>query len=391
MPEVDNHHLQMDWVRTNHPVLRDESSGCFFLTRHDDVRACLQERHSKDPDTAEPGTFLERAGKPSNPERPNEPASIGYLDPPDHQRVRHIITQALYRRIAVARPLIEGVVRERLAALEDKPAFDAIDDYAIPAPLEVFGRMIGLAREEIPQFRQWAIASFKIFQTVRSVEENFAMNSANEALSRWLDEAMVARRAEPRDDLVTDLVQMQAAGEGLSDGEIRANCISLVVASTMTTTDVIGSAIWLFLTHPGELAKLKADPALIKPAVEEVLRVEPPIESEWRVMTDDVEIGGCPVRRGQVVSVSINAANRDPSVFDAPHVFDITREHHPHLSFGAGEHICVGAPLGRMTAQVAIQAFFDHFPDVRLTDPDAAPNWRRTPYFRGLETLPVSL
>lgn len=387
--EPDPHHQQLDALRSAYPVYFDQPSGCFFLTRYEDIRSYLLASHSKDPDTANPGSFLERSGKPVNPERPDDPASIGYMDPPQHGRIRSILTKAFYKRINNGRSMIERVAEERLDRLAGRTSFDVVEDFAIPLPLEVFGRMLGLAQEELPQFRTWAIASFNVFQTTRTVEETFAMNSANEAFSRWLDVAMAERRLEPQDDLVTDLVETQGTEGGLTDGEIRANCVSLVVASTMTTTDVIGSGVRLLLDNPAELSKLRTDPELIRPALEEILRVEPPIESEWRVATHDLEIRGCPVRMGQVVAVSLNGGNRDPEVFADPHRFDITREHKPHMAFGVGEHICVGAPLGRLTAQLALSALLRRCPDLALADPAAPPDWRNLPHFRGLTSLRV--
>ncbi|MBV9992183.1 MAG: cytochrome P450 [Alphaproteobacteria bacterium] len=388
-PDVEKHHEQLDWLRTSFPVYYDAPSRSFFLTRYADVRAYLTQPHWKDPGRAEPGTFLEKAGKPKNPERPEDDGSIGYLDNPKHERIRHPLATALYGRVAKSRPLVERVVAEKLDELASKRTFDVVTEYAMHVPLKTLALLIGVDEKDLPQFRKWAEACLKIFQTTRTVRENFAMNAANEAFSSYLDAAMADRRLRPREDLISDLVQAQAEGAAISDSEIRVNCISLVVAAIMTTSDLIGSAIWLFLTNPAELAKLEADPSLIRAAVEEALRLEPPIESEWRVASQDIEIGGCPIRRGQVVSGSLNAANRDPSVFPDPHKFDITREMHPHMSFGSGPHICLGAPLGRLEGQVAILRFFERFPSVHLAQPDALPRWRRLAFFRGLSELVV--
>ena len=383
------HHAQLDWLRANAPAYRDEAGRCVLLTRYDDVRGYLLERHSKDPDLAEPGTFLAKSGKPTNPERPGDPASIGYMDGADHERVRKAIAKPLYKRIAQARPLVEEIVAQKLERLQVDSTFDVMSMFAEPAPTEIFARMLGVDESDLPRFRRWAQASFKIFSTDRTVEQSFAMNAANEALSSWLDSAMEERRRDLRDDLISDLIQVQRSGATLSDGEVRANCISLVVASIMTTSDLIGSGLLLLLRHPEEMRKLRSDPDLIRPAVEEMLRLEPPIESEWRVALTDLELAGCPVRKRQVVAVSLDGANRDPHVFEDPHKFSITRPSRPHLSFGAGEHICLGAPLGRLTTQVAIGAFVNRFPHVRLAPGDDAALWRKTPFFRGLEHLRV--
>ncbi len=141
------------------------------------------------------------------------------------------------------------------------------------------------------------------------------------------------------------------------------------------------------LLNPDQLAKLKADPALINAVVEETLRYEPPVDITGRIASADMEIGGCPVKQSQAMTFSLRAANRDPEVFEAPHQFDVSRKHKPHVAFGGGAHICIGAPLARLEAQVALTKLFDRFPNLRLAHPDEAPVWRTLPFFRGLERL----
>jgi cytochrome P450 len=162
-----------------------------------------------------------------------------------------------------------------------------------------------------------------------------------------------------------------------------------VVGGVLTTTDLIGNAIWLLLKNPNERAKLRGDPALIQRTIEEVLRFEPPVEGAQRVLSRDLDFGGCPVRKTQVVVAWIPAANRDAAIFEAPDTFDISRKGATHLSFGGGAHICLGAPLARLEAQVAVGQFFRRFPSVALAAPATNPRWRATPFFHGLEELPV--
>ena len=161
------------------------------------------------------------------------------------------------------------------------------------------------------------------------------------------------------------------------------------MGGNLTTTDLIGNAVRLLLLNPAELAKLRADPGLINAVVEEVLRYEPPVDVTGRIASRELEVGGCPVHTGQPVTVSLRAANRDPAAFDDPHRFDIGRKHKPHMAFGGGTHICIGAPLARLEAQIALVKLFDRFPSLTLADPDATPDWRRLPFFRGMERLPV--
>jgi cytochrome P450 len=191
------------------------------------------------------------------------------------------------------------------------------------------------------------------------------------------------------DDLVSDMVALQREGAALSDADLASNLSALLVAGNLTTTDLIGNAARLFLTHPAELAKLHADPTLISAAVEETLRYEPPVDITGRIASRDMTVGGCPVKTSQSMLLSLRGANRDPEVFEAPHRFDITRKKSPHVAFGGGAHICIGAPLARLEAQVALARLFERFPDLRLAEPEAPPQWRTLPFFRGLQRLDV--
>ena len=213
------------------------------------------------------------------------------------------------------------------------------------------------------------------------------MMAGSEAAVRYIGELMAQRRVSARDDLVSDLVAMKDAGADISDDEIRINCLTLLIAGNLTTTDLIGNGVRLLLTHPDQLAKLIADPSLIGAAVEEILRFDPPVDQTGRVASRDLEIGGCPIKAREQLSPSLRAANRDPEVFPDPDVFDITRARSPHVAFGGGAHICLGAPLARIEAQSAFLALFRRFPNLALVD--EAPRWRSLPFFRGLERLEV--
>ena len=185
------------------------------------------------------------------------------------------------------------------------------------------------------------------------------------------------------------MVQLKAEGADLTDGEISINLQGLLIGGNLTTTDLIGNAIWLFLTHPEELAKLKADPSLINSAVEEVLRYEPPVDITGRIASRDMEVGGCPVHKTQAMFLELRAANHDPAAFSDPHRFEVSRKDAPHVAFGGGTHLCIGAPLARLEAQVALLSFFNRFPNLRLAEPSARPKWRTLPFFRGLQELMV--
>ena len=289
--------------------------------------------------------------------------SILFLDDPDHARVRGPLMQALYARVAKCRPLVERIVAEALDTLEGQATFDLMATFCVPIPIDVIAAILGVEHDRLGEFRTWSEDVIQSLNPLRTPEATVRMEKSGDALSAYFTEMMEARRKAPQDDLISDMVQLQAKGADLADPELRINLSALLVGGNLTTTDLIGNGVRLFLLSPGERAKLRADPRLINAAVEEVLRYEPPVDITGRI------------------------ANRDPAAFEAPHRFDITRKHVPHVAFGGGAHICIGAPLARLEAQVALLRLFERFPDLRLADPDSTPGWRSLPFFRGLERL----
>jgi cytochrome P450 len=237
------------------------------------------------------------------------------------------------------------------------------------------------------RFRAWSEIMLDSFDPDATPERRAATKAAAEAISDHLDALMAERRRAPRDDLISDLVGDPSAA--LSDSEIRVNAMNLLVGGNVTTADLIANAVNLLLRHPDQLARLRAEPALIAPAIEETLRFEPPGEGAQRVASRELSLHGCPVRPRQVVAVMIPAANRDPAVFPEPHRFDIARRDGPHITFGGGAHLCIGAPLARLEAKLAVSGVLARFPDLALEDPQAPAVWRPMPFFRGLAHLRV--
>ncbi len=382
----------LDALRDHHPVMRDEAAGVFLLTRHEDVRGVLTDltlwRH---PEKAEEAAVLTRRilEAPEGADPQGNP-SILLLDDPDHARVRNPLAQALYRRAARFRPEVERIVDEALDAVAGRPGFDLMAEFALPIPIDVIAAILGVEHSRLAQFRDWSEGVIQGLNPLRTPEQTAHMLKAGPALREHMAGMLAARRAQPRDDLVTDMVQLQAAGAELTDDELITNLTALLVAGNLTTTDLIGNAVRLFLTHPAELAKLRADPGLVAAAVEETLRYEPPVDITGRIASRELEIGGCPIHKTQSMVLSLRGANRDPAAFEDPNRFDITRKKSPHVAFGGGAHICIGAPLARLEAQVALARLFARFPDLRLAEPDARPVWRTLPFFRGLERLEVA-
>lgn len=385
-------HVLLDDLRARCPAHADPASGSLVLTRYADVRAVVNNRDLwRDPVRAEEGAILSRRlvndldlSKPRT-----STTSILMLDDPDHARVRQPLAQALYARVAKFKPEVERIIAEALDRFPAEGEVDLMDRFCVPIPIDVIASILGVDHDRLVEFREWSEGIIQGLNPLRTPEQTAAMETADAALKAYFTEAMAARRAEPRDDLISDMVQLQAGGAPLSDDELRINLTALLVGGNLTTTDLIGNAVRLLLLNPAELEKLKADPGIINAVVEETLRYEPPVDITARIASGDLDVGGCPMHAGQAITVSLRGANRDPEVFDDPHSFDVTRKHKPHVAFGGGAHICIGAPLARLEAQVALLRLFERFPNLKLADPTATPEWRTLPFFRGMERLPV--
>jgi hypothetical protein len=373
--------------------MRDDLAGVFLISRHEDVRGILTDLTLwRDPNKAEAEAVLTRRILDQGMEQPPEREGVGsilLLDDPDHARIRTPLAQALYKRVARCRPQVEAVVAEILDGLEGREGFDLMAEVSLPVPIDVIARILGVDTARNAEFRDWSEGLIQSLNPLRTPAQTEHLIRASEALGGFMSGMLAMRRAKGEDDLVTDMVELQAAGADLPDADLITNLISLLVAGNLTTTDLIGNGARLFLLNPGELAKLQADPSLIGAAVEEVLRYEPPVDVTGRIASREMEVRGCPVHTTQSMLLSLRAANRDPDVFEAPDRFDITRKKSPHVAFGGGAHICIGAPLARLEGQVTLLRLFERFPNLRLADPEAAPQWRTLPFFRGLQRLDV--
>jgi cytochrome P450 len=392
-------HKLLDRLRSECPVRRDPMTNTWIVSKHSDVRGTLGDltmwRHPKN---AEPGSLARRGiegGRPEGlpaPDPDSADTSILMLDDPDHARIRGPLAKALYKRVAKCRPLIQKIVDEKLDAIGRAETFDAMAQFALLVPIDAIARILGVDNARLTEFRAWSEDVILSLNPFCTPEETTRFVKAANALSGYMHEMMARRRKQPEDDLVSDMVALQAdGGARLTDSELATNLEALLVGGNLTTTDLIGNALWLFLTHPEQLARLKAEPALINSAVEEVLRFESPVDATGRIAPREMTIGGCPVHKTQSLIFSLRGANRDPASFADPHRFDIARKDAPHVAFGGGAHLCIGAPLARLEAQVAIPSFFGRFPNARLADPSAKPQWRALPFFRGLKELMVTM
>jgi cytochrome P450 len=381
-------------LRRAHTVFRDEMAGSFVVTRHRTAREVLNDRDMlRGPDKVEPpGPFTQRLIETfdTDPETGElRTYSILLMDEPHHSRVRKPLAQALYARAAKCKPLVEEIIDEKLDAVERNGRFDVLNEFAIPLPIDVIGAILGVDVERRLEFRDWSEGVIQSLNPFRTPEQQAHLERARESVADYFRNLLEARRSAPEDDLITDMAQLQAEGAQLSDAEIITNLIGLLVGGNLTTSDLIGNGVYALLTHPEELAKLKADPSIVNQVVEEILRYDGPVEITARVTPRDVEIGGCPMKARQSVVMLLRSANHDPDVFDDPDRFDISRKSAPHVAFGGGSHICIGAPLARIEAQAALSKLFQRFPNLRLANPDVRPQKRTLPFFNGLQRLDV--
>ncbi len=385
-------HARLKPLREQCPVWRDEGSKTWVVSRYADVRGVVNDRTMwRGGEHAEPGSFSRFLLDESRlHEPPGERQSILTMDDPDHARIRTPIAKAFYARVAKSRPKIDKIISDVLDSVADKTEFDLIEEVAIPIPIVAIARILGVDDQRLEEFRDWSEGVILGLNPVRTPDETAHMERSQVAMTDYFTELMERRRAKGEDDLMTDMVQLQAEGAPLNDIEVRINLLALLVGGNLTTTDLIGNGVRLFLLNPDQKAMLVADPSLVPQAVEEILRYEGPVDITGRVLAADREIGGCPMKASQSIMVALRGANRDPEAFADPDRFDITRKGTPHVSFGGGSHICIGAPLARMEAASFFSSFFQRFPTLRIAE-TGEPQWRALPFFRGMERFWVAV
>ena len=311
-------------------------------------------------------------------------------DPPDHARLRALVTKAFAPKASEAlRPRIQQLVDGLLDAAQSRGEFDVIWDFAYPLPAILIAEILGVPPETRDDFRRWSdsVLSFQGAGVV-SPELLDKVQTDLVAMREFLAGLLADRRAHPRDDLLTHLVKSEIEGDRLTPAELLTTSVLLLIAGHETTTNTIANGLYTLLRHPEVLARLRADPALLPTAVEEVLRYESPLQRNPRRMSMDYDYLGAPLRQGDYVLQLFGSANRDPRVFPDPHRFDLTRQPNRHLSFGFGIHFCVGAPLARLEAPIAIGTVLRRFPNLRLSGASFA--WRVHGLIRGLDRLPVA-
>ena len=381
----DRPHEYLDRLRAEDPIHRDTEMNRLFLTRFEDVRAVLGDRSlAVDPRKAPPDSYHRRVV--IGDQTDFEPSML-HMDDPDHKRVRGLVSQAFNQRAVEAfRPRILAIAEGLLDAVAGHGSFDLINAYAAPLPTIVIAEMLGVDPSDQAQFKRWSDALVHIFNPMRTPEQLAELQAADEGLIGYFLSVIEQRRRQRGTDLVSALVAAEESGDKLNEHEIVSTCNLLLVAGNITTTDLIGNGVLALLRHPDQLAKLRARPDLARNAVEEMLRYDPPVAQGGRITVAPMRIGGTEVGAGKSLTVSLLAAGHDPAVHAAPDQFDIERARTDHFAFGGGLHFCLGAPLARAEAQIAIRLLLDRFPSLRL-DPAHPVERKRAPVFNGVAAL----
>jgi cytochrome P450 len=362
----------------------------YIVTRYEDLR-----RIAGDHDTFSSNGLrgATHDGKDVNQERYSDIVSKGLIntDPPTHTRIRSMFRHA-FTPAAVTRwePLIARVAEELIDRYPRGEEFDLMPGFAADVPISVIAEILGVPAQKRPKFREWTNAYASTFDpTVQGEQRNQAINGTLDLID-YLGSLVQARRIEPRDDLITVLVHTETSdGDHLGDTELLAQLALLLVAGNDTTTSLIGNGLTLLLDNPDALDAVRSDRSLLPAAVEEMLRIDPPLHFVMRKTTKNVVLGEHELPGGSVLWASPAAANRDPRRFADPDRFVITRKDNKHLAFFHGIHFCVGAPLGRMEARLVFNQILDRYPDFRAGEEQ--PRRSIHPVSRGWESRPVVL
>ncbi|MEU0302715.1 cytochrome P450 [Streptomyces sp. NPDC006175] len=387
-------HEAQFWLRgqaPEAPVRFDPQAGLWCIFGYREVQHVL----------ADPVTFssnTQRLVPPEMREGADEfsEGNLIQMDAMGHKKLRGLISHAFTPKVvADMEPRIAALTHELLDAVADGGRMELVNDLAYPLPVIVIAELLGVPASDRDKFRDWGTAlmeSTQEFSFVERTEEQSrrlqeAMQQVGK-LSAYLREHVLDRRENPRDDLITKLVQAEVDGERLTDNEVVNFSNVLLIAGHITTTMLLGNSVLCLDSHPEWLARVRADRGLVPAAIEESLRYYSPFAGTARATTADVELGGERIPADSLVVTFLGVANRDPKVFTDPDTFDPLRDPNPHMAFGRGAHFCIGAPLARLEGRVALNILLDRFPNLR-SDPDRPPRFLPSLSMTGPKELPL--
>ena len=311
------------------------------------------------------------------------------LEAPDHTRIRRLVTKAFTpRTVQALEPVVQRLAAGLVADFRKAGGGDLLAEVAEPLPVAVIAEMLGIPESDRPLLRPWSADICGMYELNPSQETAARAVRASIEFSAYLRELIAVRRERPGDDLVSALIAAHDEGDRLSEQEMISTCVLLLNAGHEATVNTTANGWWTLFRHPGQLAALRADHSLLSTAVEELMRYDTPLQLFERWVLDDIEIGGVVVPRGSELALLFGSANRDGTRFDRPDTLDLARADNPHVSFGAGIHYCLGAPLARIELAASFGELLRRCPDMRLA---AEPRFKGGFVIRGLEELLVEL
>ena len=307
------------------------------------------------------------------------------LDPPDHTRLRALVSRAFApRSVAGLHGHVHEIAGRLLDGAAERGRFDLIAALGYPLPVTVIAEMLGVPAEDMDRFEGWSNDIALIVEPILAPAQVERVRRATGELFAYFETIVEVRRRAPRDDLVSALLAAEEEGDRLTREELLSTMLLILVAGNETTRNLIGNGVLALLRHPDQLRRLRDEPDLLEPAVDELLRYDSPVQLDGRVVREDLEMGGRRLRAGQKAIALIGAANRDPARFEDPDALDIGRKERSHLSFGRGIHYCLGASLAVLEARVALGGLLDRFASIHLA---AEPRYRDGIVLRGVESL----
>ena len=378
-------------LREKDPIHHSRLEDLWVLTRYEDIDAVLRDPRFSADDRNVKGYEANRRKMIAAGliEGRDEVPSMLRMDPPDHTRLRSLVSKAFTpRAIESLRPRVEELVGGMLDEAEARGELDIVKDLGVPLPIIVIAELLGIPAEDREHFKRWSDGVARGLNANTNEQVRIA-GAASKELLEYLEPIARQRRAQPREDLLSSLLAAEESGDKLSMDEVFATVTLLLVAGNETTTNLIGNGMLALLQHPSELRRLHDHPELIDGAVEELLRYDSPVQATSRIVKEELEFAGHKMNRGAQVILHLGAANRDPAQFPDPNLLDIGRAENRHLAFSHGLHFCLGAPLARLEGQVAIGQLAARFPAMRRRPIDL--EWTDNIILHGIKSLPVKL
>jgi cytochrome P450 len=386
-----------DQMRSSDPIYWSPENSYWLLTRFADIVSLIHDEHlSSNRIVAHASRMPNEIKEQFRPFFTAVSSWMLMVDPPDHTRLRGLVNKAFTPGVVAGmQSLIQQLVEDLLAPVQAQGRMEVMTDLANPLPAMVIAELLGVPRTDQQQFKEWSDDITKALSGLdgaRSKEELFALYGIAQnsilALSSYFKERVDELRRDPQDNLLSALAQAEEQGDRLTEDELFANCVLLMMAGHETTTNLIGNGILALLRNPEQKEALRLNPALIVSAVEELLRYDSPVQKMARLALADIAVDGKQIKQGQLVCFCFGAANRDPEKFPLPQQLDIVRKNNRHLAFGHGLHYCVGAALARLEGQITVNTLLRRMSKLQLETENL--EWHRNFTLRGLKSLPVT-